>query len=83
MPARTGGSHALASFATFIVGTVLSRYLWEYMPPLGEASLAVVGMLRATLGAPIPTSERVAGTLLLMVGLSFAWGVVYHLQRHG
>jgi hypothetical protein len=83
MPATTGGSHALAAFATLIVGTMLSKYLWSYAPPLGEASVAVIRVLRRLTGAGIPLDEQFAGTVVVMVSLSFLWGVLYHVGRHG
>jgi hypothetical protein len=82
MPAKTGSSHALSAFVTLIVGTVLSKYLWTYAPPLGDVSLAVVRFVHSTTGARVPIDEQFAGSLAVMVGLSFVWGVVYHLGRH-
>lgn len=35
MPATTGASHGFAAFATLIIGTVLSKFVWEVLPPLG------------------------------------------------
>ncbi|WP_380679783.1 hypothetical protein [Salinigranum sp. GCM10025319] len=83
MPATTGGSHALSAFATLIVGTVLSKYLWSYAPPLGEASVATIRLVKSVTGASIPLTEQFAGTVVVMVGLSFVWGIVYHVSRHG
>jgi hypothetical protein len=83
MPATTGGSHAVSAFATLVVGAMLSKYLWEYAPPLGEASLATLRLVRSLTGAAVPLDEQFAGTLALMVSLSFLWGVFYHVGRHG
>jgi hypothetical protein len=83
MPATTGGSHALSSFATLIVGTMLSKYLWSYAPPLGEASVAVIQLVRSVTGASLPLDQQFAGTVVVMVSLSFVWGIVYHFGRHG
>jgi hypothetical protein len=82
MPAKTGGSHAIASFVTLLAGTLLSKYLWTVAPPLGEASVAVIRTIRVATGTPIPVDERFAGAVVVMVGLSFVWGLVYHLGRH-
>ncbi|WP_318569805.1 hypothetical protein [Salinigranum marinum] len=83
MPATTGGSHALSAFATLIVGTMLSKYLWSYAPPLGEASIAAIRLVRSVTGASVPLNEQFAGTVVVMVSLSFVWGIVYHFSRHG
>lgn len=82
MPAKTGASHGLSAFATLIVGTVLSKYLWNAAPSLGETSLLVVKGIRSSTGADLPVNEQFAGALVVMVALSFVWGVVYHFGRH-
>jgi hypothetical protein len=81
MPAKTGGSHALAALVSMIVGTVLSKYVWSYAPPLAEAA-AVVGVL-LTRAAGVPFSRDLAGAMVVMAGLSFVWGFLYHVGRHG
>lgn len=82
MPAKTGGSHAIASFVTLIVGTMFSKYLWDIAPPIGQLSLTVISTVRELSGAAIPVNEQFAGQVVIMVGLSFAWGILYHLNRH-
>lgn len=82
MPAKTGGSHALASFVTLIAGTLLSKYVWSLAPPLGEASLAAIRFIQQTVGAQLPVTEQFAGTIVVMVGISFVWGILYHFTRH-
>jgi hypothetical protein len=41
MPAKTGGSHAFAALASMIVGTILSKYVWNHTPSLADAATAV------------------------------------------
>jgi len=82
MPATTGASHGFAAFATLLVGTVFSKYVWSITPPIGELSLLVIRQVRSATGASIPVTEQFAGALVVMVGLSFVWGVVYHVGRH-
>lgn len=81
MPVKTGTSHALAAFVSLIVGSMLSKYVWAYTPPLAEAGATVGRLLEPLIGAPL--SREVAGGLVLFLALSFLWGVVYHLGRHG
>jgi uncharacterized membrane protein YoaK (UPF0700 family) len=78
MPAKTGGSHALAAFVSMVVGTVLSKYIWTYTPPLAEVG-AAIGDVLGLVG--IPMSREQAGALVVVLGLSFVWGVVYHVTR--
>ncbi|MFB6110449.1 MAG: hypothetical protein ABEJ60_06205 [Halodesulfurarchaeum sp.] len=82
MPAASGASHGIAAFGSLIIGAVLSRYIWELVPPLGELALVTIRIIQSTTGANIPTSEQFAGAVVVMMGLSFAWGVIYHLGRH-
>ena len=79
MPAKTGGSHALAAFVSMVVGTVLSKYIWTYTPPLAKVGAAVGDGLRAVTGVGL--SHQQAGALVVVLALSFAWGVVYHVAR--
>ncbi|MFW5918689.1 MAG: hypothetical protein ACOCSP_01970 [archaeon] len=82
MPATTGASHGVAAFATLLVGTVFSKFVWDVLPPLGRLSQQAMIVLNTQAGIDVPTSEQFAGTVLIMVGLSFVWGVVYHFGRH-
>ncbi|MFB6119586.1 MAG: hypothetical protein ABEJ68_00540 [Halobacteriaceae archaeon] len=82
MPAKTGASHGFAAFAALVTGTMLSKFIWNLSPSIGELSLSVIRVVRSTTGADLPVTEQFAGTVAVMVGLSFLWGVVYHFGRH-
>lgn len=82
MPARSGASHGLAAFVTVLVGAVLSKYVWDLVPPLGELALVTIEITQALTGLAIPVNEQFAGTIVVMVALSFLWGMVYHFGRH-
>jgi hypothetical protein len=82
MPARSGASHGFAAFGTLIVGTMLSKFVWDVLPPLGELSLLTMTVLNKQAGIDVPTSEQFAGTVVVMMGLSFVWGLIYHVSRH-
>jgi hypothetical protein len=81
MPAKTGVSHSLAAFASLVVGSVVSKYVWTYAPSLAEAGAVTGRYVAAAFGAPF--SRDLAGGLVVVLALSFAWGVLYHLGRHG
>ncbi len=83
MPAKTGGSHASAAFVSMLIGTTMSKYVWELVPSLGEATLLLLGVIEAVPGLSVPVTEEFGGALLVILLLSFAWGVVYHVTRHG
>lgn len=82
MPASSGASHGLAAFVTLIIGAVLSKYVWQLLPPLGQLSLFTIRTIQSLTGAAIPVNEQIAGMAVVMVLLSFVWGVVYHFSRH-
>ena len=82
MPASSGASHGVAAFVTLILGTVLSKFIWNLVPPLGQLSLVTIQTIQSLTGANIPTTERFAGAVVVMIRFSFLWGVVYHLGRH-
>lgn len=82
MPATSGMSHGFAAFASLIIGTILSKFVWDFLPPLGELSLFLIRETRSITGASIPVNEQFAGSVVVMVGLSFLWGVIYHFSRH-
>jgi hypothetical protein len=83
VPAKTGGSHASAAFVSLLLGTTLSKYVWDLVPPLGEAALLLLGVIEAIPGLSVPVTEEFGGALLVILTLSFAWGLVYHVTRLG
>jgi len=60
-----------------VVGTVLSKYVWNHTPPLAEAA-AVAGALMTRVTGTV-FSRDLVGTMAVMAALSFVRGVVYHL----
>jgi len=39
-------------------------------------------VIRSTTGIEVPVSEQFAGMVVVMVALSFVWGIFYHYGRH-
>lgn len=77
MPAKTGASHAIASFGSIVLGAYISAHtslVTGISQSIGESVLATVGL-------SLP--ESVTGMLLISTGLAFLWGVAYHFARHG
>ncbi|QLH79839.1 hypothetical protein HZS55_22190 [Halosimplex rubrum] len=80
MPAKTGASHALAALVSMLAGTVLSKYVWELLPPLASVGESVSAGLVAATGVALP--RPLSGSLVVILGLSFVWGTIYHYARH-
>jgi hypothetical protein len=81
MPAKSGLSHALASFVTIIAGAVISGYLSVHASVLWDLTRTAGKMVTWVLGINLPTA--VTGMLVIATVLSFVWGVAYHYSRHG
>lgn len=79
MPGKSGVSHGFASLVTLVLGSLLSNYVWELAPPLGELSLFTMELLTA--GTGVTVNRELAGAAVGMFSLSFLWGVMYHLSR--
>lgn len=81
MPAKSGASHALASFITIILGTLISNYLNAHSNLLWGITRSVGGVVIGVTGLSLP--EVVTGIAVVSTVLSFLWGVAYHISRHG
>lgn len=81
MPTKSGGSHALASFVSILMGGVLESYLSIHAPVVHGITEKFGSFLIEQTGLPV--TERIAGILLITIILSFIWGFFYHIGRHG
>jgi hypothetical protein len=81
MPAKTGASHAVASFVTILLGAFISNYLSAHSSVLWGMTRGAGGTVTSLLGLDLP--EVMTGILVIATGLSFVWGVAYHFSRHG
>ncbi|MFB6136031.1 MAG: hypothetical protein ABEJ04_04660 [Halobacteriaceae archaeon] len=80
MPVKSGASHAVASFLSIIVGSLLSTYLSAHSGTLRWVTAFVGEHLGSALGVPV--SNTLAGIAVVATALSFVWGVAYHFSRH-
>ncbi|WP_135851124.1 hypothetical protein [Halorussus salinus] len=80
MALTSGGSHSFSAFASMIVATVISKYVWNHTPSFVEVSNLAGDLLVATTGVEL--APQTAGSLLIASGLAFVWGVLYHVTRH-
>lgn len=83
MAVKSGASHGVAAVSTYIIGAILTDTVTSVLPPVGQISLFLTSSVRALLGIPIPISEYMFGSILIILPLSVAWGVGYHIKRHG
>ena len=81
MPAKTGASHAIASFTTIILGAFISNYLSTHSSVLWGLTHRAGDMVTSLVGLDLP--EVMTGILVVASILSFLWGIAYHFSRHG
>jgi hypothetical protein len=81
MPAKTGASHAVASFVTIIIGAFLSNYLSTHSSVLWGLTRRAGDAVTSLLGIRLP--EVMIGIVVIATVLSFLWGIAYHYSRHG
>lgn len=80
MPAKTGGSHAVAAFSSMLVGAIISKFVWVQLPSFATLSRELGRLLVLFTG--VQYEPKMVGTMLLGAGLAFCWGVAYHVTRH-
>jgi hypothetical protein len=81
MPAKTGASHAVASFVTIILGAFISNYLSTHSSVLWGLTRSAGGTVTSLVGLDLP--EVMTGIVVIATALSFVWGVAYHYSRSG
>lgn len=81
MPAKTGASHAIASFTTIILGAFISNYLSTHSEVLWGLTHTAGDTVTSLVGLDLP--EVMTGILVIASLLSFLWGVAYHFSRSG
>ena len=79
MPAKTGASHAVASFTTILLGAFISNYLSTHSAVLWGVTNAAGETVTSLVGLDLP--KVMTGVLVIATGLSFVWGVAYHFSR--
>lgn len=84
MPVKSGGSHAVASFMSIVLGAILSAYLSAHSRLIHSLSESAGSFLQSVLGARFDAAlpPRIAGILAISTVISFVWGVLYHRARH-
>jgi hypothetical protein len=80
MPAKSGASHASAALVSIILGAVISSYIKVYAEPVARVTETIGSLVVTQVGLPLP--EEMSGVLVVVVILSFVWGVAYHIARH-
>ena len=76
MPAKTGASHAIASFGSIVLGA----YISAHTSLVTGISRSIGDSVLSTVGLSLP--ESVTGMLLISTALAFLWGIAYHFARH-
>lgn len=80
MPTKAAGSHPASALVALVAGSVLSKYVWELLPPVGTASQAVLSLANTYVGE-VPTSSNAAGALVIFLGVTVVWEVAHYARE--
>jgi hypothetical protein len=80
MPTKATGSHPVSALIALVAGSVLSKYVWEVLPPLGTASQTALNLVDSSL-VSVPTSSRAAGALVIFLAVSVTWEFAHYLRE--
>ena len=80
MPTKAAGSHPVSALVALVAGSVLSKYVWELLPPVGTASQAVLNLINDSL-VTVPTSSNAAGALVIFVGVTVVWEAAHYVRE--
>lgn len=79
VPTKAAGSHPVSALIALVAGSVLSKYVWELLPPVGTASQAVLDLTNNYVA--VPTSSNAAGALVIFVGVTVVWEVAHYIRQ--
>lgn len=80
MPTKATGSHPVSALVALVAATVLSKYVWELLPPLGNASQATLNVINSSI-IPVPTNSEAAGALVVFIVVTVTWEVAHYIRQ--
>jgi hypothetical protein len=80
MPTKAAGSHPVSGLMALIAGSVLSKYVWELLPPIGTASRAALDVINRNI-ISVPTSSEAAGVLVIFLFVTMIWEVAHYIRQ--
>lgn len=79
MPTKAAGSHPFSALVALVAGSILSKYVWELLPPVGAASQAVLTLINSYVA--VPTSSKAAGALVIFLSVTVVWEVAHYVRE--
>jgi len=79
MPTKATGSHPVSALVALVAGTVLSKYVWDLLPPIGTASQATLNVVNSSI-ISVPTNSEAAGALVIFIGVTVIWEVAHYIR---
>lgn len=80
MPTKAAGSHPVSGLLALVAGSVMSKYVWDLLPPIGAASQAALGVINSNI-MPVPTSSEAAGIVVIFVAVTIVWEVAHYVRQ--
>lgn len=80
MPTKTTGSHPVSALTALVAGSILSKYVWELLPPVGTASQATLNVINSNIIA-VPTNSKAAGALVIFLLVTVIWEIAHYARE--
>jgi hypothetical protein len=80
MPTKATGSHPISGLIALLAGSVLSKYVWSILPPIGTASQMVLNVIDSTI-LPVPTNTETAGMLVVFLAVTMVWEAAHFFRN--
>jgi len=79
MPTKATGSHPISALTALVAGSILSKYVWELLPPVGTASQAALTIINSNV-ITVPTNSEAAGALVIFLIVTVIWEVAHYVR---
>jgi hypothetical protein len=79
MPTKATGSHPVSALIALVAGSILSKYVWDLLPPIGKASQATLSIINSS-GISVPTSSRAAGAFVIFLSVTILWEIAHYIR---
>jgi hypothetical protein len=80
MPTKAAGSHTLSALVALLASQTLSKYVWQVLPSLGEASQTALSVVNSVPAVSVPTGSEAAGAVLVIVAVTVVWEVIHFVR---
>jgi hypothetical protein len=80
VPTKATGSHPVSALIALIAASMLEKYVWELLPPIGAASQAALYVINSNI-IPVPTGSEAAGAVVVFLFVTVLWEVSHYIRQ--